>query len=231
MRPTRSSRPSTSPAQLRLPDGRPGVRQLRLLRRVLPLPAPDGAGVPLRRSTEVGLVSIARPLVFVARSPIAGYAGGPGRRADQRDCRRGVRARVSMVLFASLADRAVVAGARRDRPRAWPASGWGWRPVDVVDMANEVKPSEFGVMSAAQMLAIQVARWPGSRCCSPSRSRWPGTSAGSVHTSAALLASFHVRVLGRGGGRRRGRACAASSADRSPGGRAPRPVQPVAATR
>ncbi|HVX21859.1 MAG TPA: MFS transporter [Acidimicrobiales bacterium] len=109
--------------------------------------------------TEVGAVSIARPLVFAVSAPVAGYlAVRIGERASATFGAVAVTA--SMVIFALLGrspSMAVVV-------LALCLSGLGMgvaSPSTSSTQANEVDPSEFGVMSAAQQLATQVGEVAG----------------------------------------------------------------------
>jgi MFS family permease len=109
--------------------------------------------------TEVGLVSIARPLVFSVSSPIAGYAAV--RVGERASAAAGAVAVVaSMVLFAELGaspSMAVIV-------LALCLAGLGMgvaSPSTSSAQANEVDPSRFGVMSAAQQLAAQVGEVAG----------------------------------------------------------------------
>jgi MFS family permease len=109
--------------------------------------------------TEVGFVSIARPLVFAVSSPFAGYLAV--RIGERVSAVIGAVAVVaSMVLFAAL-------GASPPMVvivLALCLAGLGMgvvSPSTSSTQANEVDPSQFGVMSAAQQLATQVGEVAG----------------------------------------------------------------------
>ncbi|HEV3213835.1 MAG TPA: MFS transporter [Acidimicrobiales bacterium] len=109
--------------------------------------------------TKVGLVTIARPLTFAICSPIAGYAAV--RIGERTSAILGTGALcASLLLFASLAP---------STPLVWllialALSGFGMgvaMPATSSTMANEVREEDFGVMSAAQILAMQVGEVAG----------------------------------------------------------------------
>ncbi len=141
--------------------------------------------------SQVGFVSVARPLLFAVSSPIAGYV----------TVRTGERAATlagtglllaSMLLFATLTSSAglwliLVALA---------LSGLGMgvsMPATSSTMSNELEASEYGVMSAAQLLATQVGEVAGIQAVltiQESLARHAGL--GNVHHSPALLHSFQL---------------------------------------
>jgi MFS family permease len=108
---------------------------------------------------RVGAVAIARPIVFAVSSPIAGYVA---MRVGEK-----VSAIAGMVfLAASLATFALL----QPSSGAWvmiialALSGLGMgvaMPSSSATMAYEVAEKEFGVMSAAQMLAMQLGEVAG----------------------------------------------------------------------
>ena len=108
---------------------------------------------------RVGALAIARPIVFALSSPIAGYAAV--RVGERFSAIAGALfLTTSMFVFALLSPSSgawVVA-------IALGLSGLGMgvaMPSTSSVMANEVKPTEFGVMSAAQILAMQVGEVAG----------------------------------------------------------------------
>jgi MFS family permease len=112
-----------------------------------------------KSTTTIGFLSIARPIAFAICSPIAGYmAVRIGERVSALAgtvCLTG-----SMLLFASLHPSSGVVMI----VLALVLSGVGMgvaMPSSSSTMANAVLPSEFGVMSAAQLLAMQVGEVAG----------------------------------------------------------------------
>jgi MFS family permease len=108
---------------------------------------------------RVGALAIARPLTYALCSPIAGYAAM--RIGERRSAITGAAfLAASLALFSLLQPSSgewVVA-------IALALSGLGMgvaMPSTSSVMANEVKVSEFGVMSAAQLLAMQVGEVAG----------------------------------------------------------------------
>jgi MFS family permease len=141
--------------------------------------------------SEVGFVSVARPLLFAVSAPIAGYVTvHTGERLATVAGATCVL--LSMLLFATLG----------------PASGLGVilvalalsgvgmgiaLPATSATMANEVVASEYGVMSAAQLMATQVGEVAGIQVVltlQESVARRAGL--GDAHHSTALLHSFQV---------------------------------------
>jgi len=141
--------------------------------------------------SEVGFVSVARPLVFALSSPIAGYM--TVRTGERRAAAVGATSvLVSMVVFATLAPSSglgiiIVALA---------LSGLGMGislPAASSTMANEVAASEYGVMSAAQLMSSQVGEVAGIQVVltlQESISRHAGLQ--NVHHSTKLLHSFQI---------------------------------------
>jgi MFS family permease len=141
--------------------------------------------------SKVGFVSVARPLLFAISSPIAGYM--TVRTGERFATVAGATSvLVSMVLFATLAPSSglgiiLVALA---------LSGLGMGvalPATSSTMANEVEASEYGVMSAAQLMATQVGEVAGIQVVltlQESISRHGGLQ--NVHHSTELLHSFQV---------------------------------------
>ena len=143
---------------------------------------------------RVGAIAIARPLTFAICSPIAGYvAVRVGERVSAVSGAAFLTA--SMGLFALL----------QPSSGAWVVvvalalSGLGMgvsMPSSSSVMANEVKVSEFGVMSAAQLLAMQVGEVAGIQVLETvqqSIARRRGLS--HAHPGSALLATFHTSFI------------------------------------
>lgn len=141
--------------------------------------------------TQVGFLSVARPLVFAVCAPIAGYM--TVRTGERNATLFGtVSLLFSMVLFATLgASSAVIVVVV-----ALALSGLGMgvsMPATSSTMSNELAESEYGVMSAAQLLAAQVGEVAGIQIVltiQESIARRSGL--GNVHRSTALLHSFSV---------------------------------------
>jgi MFS family permease len=141
--------------------------------------------------SQVGFVSVARPLLFAISSPVAGYMTvRTGERFAVIAGATSVLA--SVVLFASLGPSSglgviVVALA---------LSGLGMGvalPATSSAMANEVTASEYGVVSAAQLMATQVGEVAGIQVAltlEESLARRAGLQ--NAHHSTALLHSFQV---------------------------------------
>ena len=141
--------------------------------------------------SQVGFISVARPLVFAISAPIAGYM--TVRTGERTATLFGAASLfVSMILFATLTASAglviiLVALA---------LSGLGMgvsNPATSATMSNELQESEYGVMSAAQLLAAQVGEVAGIQAVltiQESIARRSGL--GNVHHSTALLHSFSV---------------------------------------
>jgi MFS family permease len=142
--------------------------------------------------TKVGLVSIARPLCFAIFSPIAGYAAAKvGERTTAVVGTASLCA--SLALFSLMGPGTpflflVVALA---------LSGFGMgvaMPATSSMMANEVSESDFGVMSAAQILAMQVGEVAGIQVLTTIQQGIMHQKGLTTRSSdhAALLATFHV---------------------------------------
>jgi MFS family permease len=141
--------------------------------------------------SQVGFISVARPLVFAVSAPIAGYLTVRTGERSVTVFGTGVLL-VSMVLFATLgADSALLVILV-----ALALSGLGMgvsMPATSSTMANELAESEYGVMSAAQLLASQVGEVAGIQTVltvQETVARRAGL--GEVHHSTALLHSFSV---------------------------------------
>ena len=98
-----------------------------------------------------------------------------------------------MVLFATLG--AIVGALRRSWWRS-ALSGLGMgvsMPATSATMSNELAESEYGVMSAAQLLATQVGEVAGIQVVLTIQESIARSSGlGNVHHSTALLHSFSV---------------------------------------
>ena len=141
--------------------------------------------------SQVGFISVARPLVFAISAPIAGYM--TVRTGERTATLFGTGSLfLSMILFATLSPTAglliiLVALA---------LSGLGMgvsNPATSATMSNELAASEYGVMSAAQLLATQVGEVAGIQAVltiQESIARRSGLA--NVHHSTALLHSFSV---------------------------------------
>ena len=158
--------------------------------------------------SEVGFVSVARPLVFAISSPIAGYM--TVRTGERFATVVGATAvLVSMVVFATLGPSSglgimVVALA---------LSGLGMGvalPATSSTMANEVAASEYGVMSAAQLMATQVGEVAGIQVVlTLAGVAGPPRRAGERASQHEAPAQLPGRLLGgRLHGRRPGCVCA-----------------------
>ncbi len=141
--------------------------------------------------SQVGFLSVARPLVFAISAPIAGYMTI---RTGERNATifGTVALLISMVIFATLgASSAVVVVVV-----ALALSGLGMgvsMPATSSTMSNEVAESEYGVMSAASLLAAQVGEVAGIQLVlTIQESIAKNEGLGNVHHSTALLHSFSV---------------------------------------
>jgi MFS family permease len=141
--------------------------------------------------SEVGFVSVMRPLLFAVGAPVAVYLA---RRTGERfvTLAGAIAVLGSMVLFATLGPSSglgiiLVALA---------LSGIGMGvalPATSSTMANEVAAEEYGVMSAAQLMASQVGEVAGIQVVltlQESLARHAGLE--NVRRSSALLHSFQV---------------------------------------
>jgi len=141
--------------------------------------------------SQVGFISVARPLVFAVSAPIAGYL-------TVRTGERSVTLFGTGVLFASLVLFATLgaSSALFVIVVALALSGLGMgvsMPATSSTMANELAESEYGIMSAAQLLASQVGEVAGIQTVltvQETVARRAGL--GDVHHSTALLHSFSV---------------------------------------
>ena len=141
--------------------------------------------------SQVGFISVARPLLFAVSAPIAGYM--TVRTGERNATLFGTCSLLlSMVLFATLGPTAGLAVILV----ALALSGLGMgvsMPATSATMSNEVAESEYGVMSAAQLLATQVGEVAGIQAVltiQESIARRSGLE--NVHHSTALLHSFNV---------------------------------------
>jgi len=141
--------------------------------------------------TEVGFVSVARPLVFAISAPVAGYmAVRTGERSATVFGATAVLA--SMVVFATLGPSSGLG----IMVLALALSGLGMGvalPSTSSTMANEVAASEYGVMSAAQLMATQVGEVAGIQVVltlQESLARHAGLE--NVQQSTKLLHSFQI---------------------------------------
>jgi MFS family permease len=109
--------------------------------------------------SQVGFLSVARPLVFAISAPIAGYM--TVRTGERNASLFGtVALLLSMILFATL----TVSSGLVVVLIALALSGLGMgvsMPATSATMSNELAESEYGVMSAAQLLASQVGEVAG----------------------------------------------------------------------
>jgi len=141
--------------------------------------------------TEVGLISIARPLLFAISAPIAGYlAVRIGERISATFGAICILA--SMIIFASLG----TSPSMIVIVLALCLAGLGMgvaSPSTSSSQANEVKPTEFGVMSATQQLATQVGEVAGIQILiSVQESSVKRSGLSDVHHGLALLPTFQV---------------------------------------
>ena len=166
--------------------------------------------------SQVGFISVARPLLFAISAPIAGYM--TVRTGERTATLFGTGSLLlSMILFATLSASAGLGVILV----ALALSGLGMgvsMPATSATMSNELAASEYGVMSAAQLLAAQVGEVAGIQAVltiqeSIARRVGPGQRAPQPGAAAQLQRP----VLGR---RRRRRA-----------GRGLRAVHPAAAPR
>ena len=141
--------------------------------------------------SQVGFLSVARPLVFAVSAPIAGYM--TVRTGERTATLFGTLSLLlSMVIFATLG----VSSAVIVVVAALALSGLGMgvcQPATSSTMANELAESEYGVMSAAQLLAAQVGEVAGIQLVlTIQESIAKSSGLGNVHHSTALLHSFSV---------------------------------------
>jgi MFS family permease len=141
--------------------------------------------------SQVGFVSVARPLVFAVSAPIAGYL--TVRTGERNAALFGTGSiLLSMVIFATLgASSALIVIVV-----ALALSGLGMgvsMPATSSSMANELAEAEYGVMSSAQLLAAQVGEVAGIQIVlTIQESIAKRSGLGNVHHSTALLHSFSV---------------------------------------
>lgn len=141
--------------------------------------------------SQVGFLSVARPLVFAVSAPIAGYM--TVRTGERTATLFGTLSLLlSMVIFATLG----VSSAVIVVVVALALSGLGMgvcQPATSSTMANELAESEYGVMSAAQLLAAQVGEVAGIQLVLTIQETIAKNSGlANVHHSPALLHSFSV---------------------------------------
>ena len=140
---------------------------------------------------EVGAISIARPLTFSICSPIAGYVA----------VRIGEKTSAIFGMFFLTASMAMFALLHPSTGAWWVIialsfSGLGMgvaMPSSSAIMSHAVRPNEFGVMSAAQMLAMQVGEVAGIQVMETLQStiaRRRGLE-DAVAGAPGLLATFH----------------------------------------
>jgi MFS family permease len=139
----------------------------------------------------VGAVAIARPITFALCSPIAGYVAI--RIGERISVLAGALSlTLSLALFSLLQPSTsvwivVVALA---------LSGFGMGvngPASGAIMANEVDSTEFGVMSAASMLAMQVGEVAGIQILETvQQSLVRSRHLENAHAGAELLATFRL---------------------------------------
>jgi MFS family permease len=141
--------------------------------------------------SQVGFISVARPLIFAISAPIAGYM--TVRTGERTATLFGAGSLlISMILFATLTESAGLVLILA----ALALSGLGMgvsNPATSASMSNELAASEYGVMSAAQLLATQVGEVAGIQAVltiQESIARRSGLA--NVHHSTALLHSFSV---------------------------------------
>jgi MFS family permease len=141
--------------------------------------------------SQVGFLSVARPLVFAISAPIAGYM--TVRTGERNATLFGTLSLLlSMVIFATLgASSAVIVIVV-----ALALSGLGMgvcQPATSSTMANELAEHEYGVMSAAALLAAQVGEVAGIQLVlTIQESIAKSSGLGNVHHSTSLLHSFSV---------------------------------------
>ncbi len=141
--------------------------------------------------SQVGFISVARPLLFAISAPIAGYM--TVRTGERTATLIGTGSLlVSMFLFATLRPSAGLAVILV----ALALSGLGMgvsQPATSATMSNELEESEYGVMSAAQLLATQVGEVAGIQAVlTIQESIAKNAGLADVHHGAALLHSFSV---------------------------------------
>jgi MFS family permease len=143
---------------------------------------------------QVGAVAIARPLMFAICSPIAGYTAVKiGERTAT--IAGSIVLTLSMILFAAMSVGTSVVVVIV----ALALSGLGMgvaMPSTSSIMANEVAAEEMGVMSAAQMLAMQVGEVAGIQVLITIQqgvARQRGIL--GTNNTTELLSTFHLPFL------------------------------------
>jgi MFS family permease len=141
--------------------------------------------------SQVGFISVARPLLFAISAPIAGYM--TVRTGERTATLFGTGSLLlSMILFATLSPTAGLAVILI----ALALSGLGMgvsMPATSATMSNELAESEYGVMSAAQLMATQVGEVAGIQVVlTIQESIAKRDGLGDVHHSTALLHSFSI---------------------------------------
>jgi len=146
------------------------------------------------RVTQVGIISIARPLLFAVSAPVAGYL--TVRVGERVSALAGSSAVVlSMALFAVLSPGSPLVVIVLALCLAGAGMGVALPPTSS-SMANEVTASEYGVMSAAQLLATQVGEVAGIQVLQTIQlsSAHRRVAGGAAH-GAALLGSFRTAFV------------------------------------
>jgi MFS family permease len=143
---------------------------------------------------HVGALAIARPITFSLCSPIAGYvAVRIGERVSAIAGATFLTASLGLFAFLQPSSGTWVVAI------ALALSGLGMgvaMPSSSSVMANEVKTNEFGVMSAAQMLAMQVGEVAGIQVLETVQQALVRRR-GLLHAKPgpALLATFHLPFM------------------------------------
>ena len=155
---------------------------------LFPLLMEQGYGYSIPR---VGAIAIARPAVFAISSPIAGYVAiRIGERVSAVAGAAFLTASLGLFAFLHPSSGAWLVAL------ALALSGLGMgvaMPSSSSVMANEVKVSEFGVMSAAQMLSVQVGEVAGIQVLlTVQQALVHRRRLGSARAGPSLLATFHV---------------------------------------
>jgi MFS family permease len=140
----------------------------------------------------VGLISIARPLTFAVSSPIAGYTAV--RVGERYSAIAGALSMsLSMVLFSLLAPHSNLVVIVLALTLAGLGMGVAL-PSTSSTMANEVSDAEYGVMSAAQLLAMQVGEVAGIQALLTIQESLARRAGLEGHRGPALLGSFHAAL-------------------------------------
>ena len=142
---------------------------------------------------QVGFISIARPLVFALSSPIAGYfAVKVGERTSAVFGAAALVASMLVFTFFNPHTSLVVIII------ALALSGLGMgvaMPSAGSTMANEVAESEYGVMSAAGLLATQLGEVAGIQILTTIQVRLAQSSGAHPSDRAAWIMTFHLPYL------------------------------------